>query len=205
MFGFDKTIIFGFERRVGKNQSFTINAGTAALPRFSNRSADSFQVTRDMKNAGFNLSADYRFYLGKLNKYDAPRGVYIGPYYSLNSWRRESQWKSVQTDELVNTKLNFNLHMVGMELGYQFIFYKRFALDLVLIGPGLGFYDIKTKTEGNLSEEQLAKLQEAIVEKIQQKIPGFNYVFDGEKLSSQGTLRTNSLGFRYLIHIGYAF
>lgn len=205
LFGFDKTFIIGYERLVKNNQSFSLNFGTTALPGMGNNSRDSFQLVRDLKNNGYNFSADYRFYLGKLNKFSAPRGVYVGPYYSLNMWRRQSDWKAENTGEFVDTKMNFNLHMAGVQLGYQFVFYNRFTLDLVLLGPGVGFYNINTKSEGNLTEEQLEQLHDAIIRRLEQRFPGLNLVIDGQRLDSQGTLTTNSIGFRYLIHIGVLF
>lgn len=205
LFGFDKTFILGYERRIKDNQTFSVNFGTTALPPMRNGGSDSFQVVRDFKNNGYNFSADYRFYLGKLNKFNAPRGVYVGPYYSLNMWQRESEWRAQSSGEFVDTKLNFNLHMVGAQLGYQFVFYNRFTLDLVLIGPGVGFYNIKTKTDGNLTEEQLEELHDAVIDRIQQRFPGFEFALDGKGLDRQGTLTTNSIGFRYLIHVGILF
>lgn len=205
LLGFDKTIILGYERALGMNRSFSVNFGTTALPRFRNLSSDSLQFSRNAKDAGYNFSADYRFYLGKLNAFPAMRGVYIGPYYSFNGWRRESDWKYASSGDFVNAKINFDLHMAGLQLGYQFIFYRRFTLDLVLIGPGVGFYKINTSTESNLTDEQLEQLHQAIIDKIQEKFPGFNYVFDGKALDSQGSLTTSSLGFRYIVHIGFAF
>lgn len=205
LFGFDKTFILGYERRIKTNQSVSINFGTTALPGRGVGDSEEFEVSRDFKNNGYNFSAYYRFYLGKLNKYSAPRGVYVGPYYSLNLWRRESEWEAKNTGDFVDTKMNVNLHMAGVQLGYQFVFCNRFTLDLVLLGPGVGFYNVRTETEGTLTEEQLEKLQKAVIDRLQQRFPGFNLVFDGKRLDSQGTLTTNSIGFRYLIHIGVAF
>lgn len=205
LFGFDKTFILGYERIVKSNQSISINFGTTALPGRGSGDSEDFEVVRDMKNNGYNFSADYRFYLGKVNKYSAPRGVYVGPYYSLNSWRRQSEWEAKTNGNFVDTKMNLNLHMAGVQLGYQFVFYNRFTLDLVLLGPGVGFYNIKTETEGTLTQEQLEQLQKAVIDRLQQRFPGFNVIFDGKRLDSQGTLTTNSIGFRYLIHIGVAF
>jgi Protein of unknown function (DUF3575) len=205
LFGFDKTFILGYERRIKTNQSISVNFGTTALPGRGIGDSEDFEVVRDFKNNGYNFSADYRFYLGKLNKYSAPRGVYVGPYYSLNMWRRQSEWEAKNTGDFVDTKMDVNLHMAGVQLGYQFVFYNRFTLDLVLLGPGVGFYNVKTETEGTLTEEQLEKLQKAVIDRLQQRFPGFNLVLDGKRLDSQGTLTTNSVGFRYLIHIGVAF
>lgn len=205
LFGFDKTIIFGYERSLRPNRSISVNFGTTALPRLANFATEDYKITRDMKNRGYNFSADFRFYLGKLNKYAAPRGVYIGPYYSYNSWRRDTEWEMVSTADLIKTGSTFNLHMAGFEMGYQFLFFNCVTLDLVLLGPGVGIYNLKTHTESTLSDEQMKKLHDAILAQLQEKFPGFSHIFEGKEIDSQGTLRTNSLGFRYLIHIGIAF
>jgi hypothetical protein len=96
--------------------------------------------------------------------------------------------------------------MVGFELGYQFIFWDRLAIDLVLIGPGVGWYALDAQASGTgLTEEEKEKLQEVILEAIEEKFPGLDYSLDDDKLESDGTLRQTTLGFRYLIHIGYTF
>jgi hypothetical protein len=208
LFGFDKTIILGYERMLKPNRSFSVNIGKTALPKIVNLSFDSLDFKNDVKNTGFNASFDYRFYLGKLNKYNGPRGVYVGPYYSFNQWNRKNDISfltSSGSDKLAKAETDFNLHMVGAELGYQFIFWKRLAVDMVLIGPGVGFYNIKAKAEGNLSPEERARLQDAISEIISEKFPGMNYVLSDQEFSGSGTLRTSSIGFRYLIHIGFLF
>ena len=40
---------------------------------------------------------------------------------------------------------------------------------------------------------------------LEQKVPGFNWVFSGEELSGKGTLSTTTIGYRYLIQIGFRF
>ncbi len=208
LFGFDKTIILGYERLLKPNRSISINAGSTALPKLVNLSFDSLQVKTDAKNTGFNFSVDYRFYLGKLNKYNAPRGVYVGPYYSFNQWNRTNDISFLTTsgsEKLAKSEMDFNLNMVGAELGYQFVFWKRATLDLVLIGPGVGFYNIKAKAEGNLSEAEKEKLQDALIQIIEEKFPGMNYVLSDKEFTGSGTLKTSSVGFRYLIHIGFLF
>jgi hypothetical protein len=208
LFGFDKTIILGYERLLKPNQSFSINAGTTALPKLVNLNFDSLDFKSDAKNSGFNLSFDYRFYLNKVNRYNAPRGVYIGPYYSFNQWNRENDISFLTTagsEKLAKSEMDFNLHMMGAELGYQFVFWKKATLDLVLIGPGVGFYNIKSKAEGNLSEAERERLEQALIEVISEKFPGMNYVLSDQEFSGSGTLRTSALGFRYLIHIGFLF
>src|SRR5215475_2179692 len=75
IFGINRYVVFGYERVIRKNQSISINVGGVALPKLISINTDSFSLQKDTKNNGVNFSVDYRFYLGKENKYPAPRGV----------------------------------------------------------------------------------------------------------------------------------
>jgi hypothetical protein len=208
LFGFDNYIIFGYERMVNPHQSFSINIGGVALPKFVSVSTDSFSLQKDVKNTGFNLSVDYRFYLPHENKYEAPRGVYIGPYFSYNHFDRSNDWifeESGTEQKPVTTTINFNIYTVGGELGYQFVFWKRLALDLVLIGPGISGYHLKAKIDGDLTEAEKANLQDALKQLITQKFPGMNYVFADKEFNANGIMNTTSIGFRYMVHVGFRF
>ncbi len=150
---------------------------------------------------------DYRFYLGSVNRYNGPRGVYIGPYYSYNSFSRENTW-TLNTDSFqgsVLTDLSFNINTVGIQLGYQFIFWDRMALDLILIGPGVGFYGAKVKLDTDLSAEDEALFFDKLNEYLADKIPGYDKVISEGELSKNGSFDVTSLGFRYMIHLGYKF
>ena len=204
-FGVDKTVILGYEHLLKSNQSFSINVGSAALPKFISIGTDSVSFTKDLKNTGFNFSVDYRFYIPNLNVFKAPRGLYFGPYYSLNLWHRNTEWEFKNLKRLTSSEADISLHMAGIEMGYQFLFWKRMTLDMVFIGPGIGFYKVHAKLETNLDSEQRDQLQEAFMQAIQQKFPGFNFVFADKQLDGQGVLRTSSYGFRYLVHLGYNF
>ena len=136
LFGADKTIILGYERLLKPNRSISVNVGRASLPKFVSILTDSVSFSNDIKNSGFNISFDYRFYLFKLNKFNAPQGVYIGPYYSLNVWHRDSKWQFKDAQSFATVQSDLTLHMAGIEMGYQFIFWKKVSLDMVLIEIG---------------------------------------------------------------------
>jgi hypothetical protein len=207
LFGIDKTFILGYERVLKPNQSISINVGTVALPKITSISTDSFSFNKDLKNKGYNFSVDYRFYLGKVNKFNAPRGVYIGPWYSFNSFQRDNSWDYTKggNQKIATTNMDLNIHSFGVELGYQFVFWNRFALDLVMIGPGMGFYNVKAKFDSNLTQAEKDQLQQALTDVLENKFPGMNYVFDDKELNGSGALNVTSLGFRYIIHIGFNF
>ena len=209
LFGVDKFIIVGYERILSDRQSFSVNVGAVAFPKLVSINTDSFSVTQDIENKGFNFSIDYRFYLHKENKYAAPRGVYIGPYYSFNKFERTNDWDYTgagNPTKGASTTTRLNIHTVGVELGYQFVFWKRVALDFVLIGPGLGFYDVKATIDGQLlSDADREQLRQGLQQALTQKFPGFNFVMADNEIDGDGLLRTTSLGFRYLIHVGFRF
>lgn len=207
LFGIDKYVIFGYERVIKPNQSISINIGSVSLPKLVSIITDSLELQKDLKSKGTNVSVDYRFYLGKINKYYAPRGVYIGPYYSYNNFKRDNRWdiKNSSASSYVDTHGNFTINTVGFELGYQFIFWNRLALDVVMVGPGVGFYNYKVKIDENLDPATKEQLLKALEQTLTQKFPGMNYVFANKELSGSGTLKTTSLGYRYLIHIGFNF
>src|SRR5689334_16911247 len=69
IFGFDKYVVFGYERVIKPNQSISVNVGGVSLPKLISVNTDSFSLQKDNKSNGFNVSVDYRFYLGKENKY----------------------------------------------------------------------------------------------------------------------------------------
>src|SRR5690349_5987071 len=91
IFGVDRYVVFGYERVIKPNQTISVNVGGVKLPKLISINTDSFSLQKDNKSNGFNVSVDYRFYLGKENKYPAPRGAYIGPYYSYNTFTRDNE------------------------------------------------------------------------------------------------------------------
>jgi hypothetical protein len=208
IFGIDRYVVFGYERMINKRQSISVNFGKAALPRIISINTDSFSLTRDLKNKGTNFSIDWRFYLTKENKFAAPHGLYIGPFYSYNGYKRTNEFsftRSTGNTELATTTTDFKIHTFGAELGYQLVLWKRLALDMVLVGPGISSYTLKAKLDGNLSEKDRTQLREALQQIITQKFPGMNYVLGDKEFNANGVLDTWSMGFRYIIHIGFMF
>ena len=205
LFGFDY-VVLGYERVVGKHQSFSINGGQARFPKLLSVVTDSFSINKDRKNTGYNFSADYRFYLAKENKYLAPRGVYVGPYFSLNHFERNVTWdlRKGSVVQEVKTDTKFNIYTVGVELGYQFV-WKRFTLDFLMVGPGIGSYNLKTKIDGTLNPGEKEELIDALQQMITQKFPGMNFVFAENEINSDGIMDTWTIGYRFIIHLGFRF
>ncbi|MCU0404820.1 MAG: hypothetical protein MUE99_09775 [Chitinophagaceae bacterium] len=203
-----KTFIVGYERVLSKHRSFTINFGSITLPKLApGNGNDSVSVIRNSGDNGFHLGADYRFYLKGENKYEAPRGVYLGPYYAYNNFSKSNTWKlnTSDFDGEVNTKLGLGIHTIGVQMGYQFVFWKRVALDLILLGPGMGFYNIKGDINTTLSAEDESLLFEQINNFLGERIPGYNLVIDEGEFQRKGNVQTSTLGYRFMINVGFRF
>ena len=210
LFG-SRSVIFGFERVVSRNQSFSVNIGRASFPKLLSGSSDSAKLGMGLetnyKDVGFNLSVDYRFYLRKLNKFGAPRGAYIGPYYSFNYFDRTNNWNISSPDfhGNVQTDLTLAIHSIGFQFGYQFIFWKRLSLDLILAGPGIGTYSIKAKLNTSMDPKDEKLLFETLNNYLSERFPGFDKVIAPGDFKKTGTENMTSFGFRYMIMVGFRF
>jgi hypothetical protein len=198
--------VIGYERIVNKHQTFSVSAGRFALGTFFTL-ADSIGLTDQYNDKGINFSVDYRFYLKKENKYDAPHGVYIGPYYAFNHFSRTLDW-DINTSTLngkVTTGIDLTANLIGAQLGYQFLLGKRISLDMILMGPGFWFFNLKTNFESTLDPEDQEILLEQLNAMLKEKFPGSDYVFTGGGIEAKKTTSTATMGLRYMINIGFRF
>jgi hypothetical protein len=206
LFGIKNNII-GYERIFKENESFSVNMGRFSIPKFESFSEDTIQLQNNYKDKGFNFSIDYRLYLMKENKYNAPHGIYIGPYYAYNYFERENNW-TLNTDsyqgELISD-LNLNMHLIGFELGCQFVLWKRLTLDVIFMGPGLWFFNLKTRKNTSLDPDDAALFYDELNEQLKEKFPGYNYVIDGSEIKRKGSFRSGRFGYRYLVNLGFRF
>jgi hypothetical protein len=53
------------------------------------------------------------------------------------------QHKTAESPKTAETKTSLSITSIGFEFGYQFIFWKRLALDMILLGPGVAGYNLK--------------------------------------------------------------
>jgi hypothetical protein len=203
----DQYNVIGYERIIGKNQSFSVNFGRFSMPKFVDDKVDSVQLQRGYTDKGLNFAVDYRFYLFALNRFSAPRGIYVGPYYAYNFLERTNTWALNTADYTgdVVSKVRFNANLVGAQLGYQFVIRNRLSVDIILMGPGVWFYNVKNTLDTELDPEQEAELFQKINEMLAQKLPGHEIVLSPSDEFKKGTLKTSSVGYRYIVHLGFRF
>jgi hypothetical protein len=204
-----RSIIFGYERVLNEHSSFSVNIGQTGFPTLNLINSDSLKANSILGEKGFHFSADYRFYLSRENKHNAPRGVYIGPYVGYNYFERKNSWSlkstSGGTPLMAESKTSLSVSSIGFEMGYQFVFWNRVSLDMILLGPGLAGYDLKASLGTNLSEADRQKFFENLNQALADKFPGYSMVIDEGEFQKTGSVKTTSFGFRYMIMVGFRF
>lgn len=203
-----RAIVFGYERVLNERQTISFNIGGMSLPKIGKKLAtDSLLFLTNGAESGFHGAIDYRFYLKKENKYGAPRGFYIGPYYSFNNFSRETVWDVTTSyfDGQTTTDFKMNIHTVGFEFGYQTVLWDRMSIDLVMGGPGLGFYNMEAKVNGNFSAEQSKPFFDRLNNFLYYFLPGFTKIATEASFEETGKLRKTTIGYRYMVNIGYRF
>jgi hypothetical protein len=203
-----RNITFSYERLINKNMSVVLQAGYLVFPPiFDDTIAMVIHMTRGNKK-GINLASEYRWYPFARNRRPAPDGVYIGGYVQYYGYKWDNSFNIIHDTLREPGKLEGRLNIlnVGFELGYQFIFWKRFSLDLLLFGPSFGYYqgqvDIKSTL---LSPDEIQNVDEELVNKLIDRFPILNEVFSGEDLQFTGSKTTFKTGFRYCFQLGFHF
>ena len=90
-------------------------------------------------------------------------------------------------------------------MGYQFVFWNRVSLDMLLFGPGLAAYTLKTNLDTTLDPDQESELFQKINDALGEKIPGYDLVLHPGSFERTGSFKTTSLGYRYVIMLGIRF
>jgi hypothetical protein len=193
-----------YERLLSSHTSITLFGGYIEFPMPSIIANSALNFDKDKTKSGYSFGSEFRFYLSKENKYDAPHGVYLAPFISFYHFNNQRNGHdSTNQDQLtLNTTMDFL--NIGGELGYQFVIKKRFTVDCVLFGPAITSYYFSLQLNGSTSGDHSQEVQD-ILDAIKQKYPLIKDLTSGEKLSSSGVSNFWSLGFRYVVQIGYRF
>ena len=206
---YSNAVQIGYERMVKENQSINFFVGYNELPgNWSLDALENFSFVGSSKGSGYSVGLDYRFYLAKENKHAAPHGIYLAPFASY--FRFVSDRTLVYTDssgsrQSTDLHSNVDFFSIGAVLGYQFVFGKRFVIDLILLGPSLTHYhfsaQMQEKIQGIDEHQTLIK----IIEAMKDKFPLLKNLSKGEPVDGSGNEKFWSAGFRYSISIGFRF
>jgi hypothetical protein len=202
-----KNVTFSYERILNRNQSIALSVGYLEFPSLFKDTIGSLLAITGREKYGINLALEYRFYLFKRNSRPAPDGIFIAPYTSYYGYHFKNNVNVLNTtlDSAATVKGNFYIFNVGVELGYQFVFWKRLTLDFVLMGPSISYYGGGLDITGNVNFEQLETTHKELYDKIKAKYPLIGDFVVNKSFKKNGKLDLFSLGFRYLIQIGFHF
>ena len=201
-------LTIGYERIIKKNQSISINVGLLLFPHLLNN--DSLQVSYVTHGSrlGFTTAMDYRFYLRKRNKRDAPDGVYIGPYLAYYQYAFDNKLSLIENNTVTNEigiDANFKMASLGIELGYQFLFWDKMTVDLILVGPSITYYNAKVKLSGELSINEEDESYIYLKEQVLDRYPWIESFISLDAINTGGKFDSFGMGFRYVVQIGYHF
>lgn len=206
---YDNSYQFSYERMIKENQSLNVFIGYQEFPLITVDLSDDDDFSKKNNRTGFSVGADYRFYLGSINKFSGPRGVYLAPFLSFFQFSTDRGIVHTDPDTNVQSNVNlsskFNLTNIGGELGYQFVLWDRLVIDCVLFGPSVTFYKFNTKLDGSIPGLEDNEVYQKVIEAIKEKFPGVEGITGDEGIEKKGVQSITAVGFRYNISIGYRF
>jgi hypothetical protein len=199
-----KNITFSYERLLKPNQSLVLQAGFLEIPPVFNDSAGGFADVERVSDFGLNIALDYRFYPLRRNQYPSPDGLYLGPYFSYYGFTYHDKitYMYLDTTRVENVRSSYNFFNLGVMLGYQFIFWKRLSVDLLIFGPSFTYAVSSYKGEGAFSAEDEQEYLDAMKDQFREKFPLLAPFVDPNSGHSTASFR---MFFRYSISVGIAF
>jgi len=202
-----RNVTFSYERLIQKSKSISFQLGYLVVPQvFNDTLFNKILINKDKRN-GINLSFDYRIYPFSRNRRPAPDGMYFGGYLSYIGTSSEIRGTLMDSSQDDNILFDTRMNMVnlGFELGYQFIFAKKFSIDLLMFGPSITGYSGSLGITGNLNSDLGAKIDEELAAELKEHFPALGYLFSDEDATFSTSKIVVSSWFRYSIQVGYHF
>jgi len=200
-----RNVTFSYERLIHKNKSVSVQLGYLVVPPFLNDTLLNSVRLTDYSRNGMNIAFDYRSYPFARNRRPAPDGLYIGGYLSYYGCSLVNQYNFINKPEALNGEFDAKVNMLnlGFEIGYQFIFWKRFSIDLLMFGPSLSAYSGKLDVTGDID---ISSVDEELLAKLKERFPALGHIFnsgDGSSFSNSKVELTS--WFRYSMQFGFSF
>jgi hypothetical protein len=205
---YDAAFQLVYERTISKYQSINIFGGYNEFPVDISLDLDNTAFSGEAKRSGYSVGADYRFYLAKENKYEAPHGIYLAPsvsYFGFNSERTLTHTDSGGANQSASLHSKIDFLNIGGALGCQFVLGKRFVIDAVLIAPSITHYHFTAKLDGKINGLDLNETQQKVVDAIKGKLPMLNEVSKDREVDKSGTEKFWAFGYRCSISLGFRF
>jgi hypothetical protein len=209
---YENPIVLSYERSVNKYQTFAITAGYLKFPSLGLLNIPNVNFKNEKSSSGYTFGGEYRFYLQKENKYMAPHGVYLGPYFSYFNFDNSRSATFIdsagnQSDFSLSTSIS--LLNIGVELGYQFVIWDRLTIDLIMIAPSITSYLAEFNLTGSVNDAHKGQINEEVKQAILNHFPFLNKLVSDKSVSVSGVANShNSVwapGLKFSIFLGYRF
>ena len=79
------------------------------------------------------------------------------------------------------------------------------TIDLILIGPAVSYYGGKINIKGDLELSEIEDINKELYDKIKEKYPLVDDILVDKTFEQKGKVDILSIGYRYLIQIGFLF
>lgn len=198
----------GYERVLSPHQTISVNAGHLQLPDIATTSeGDQVQWISNLHNSGFLTALDYRFYIRR-NRYTAPDGLYWGPYmayYYIDKKARTEFFDNAIAKGSADVQIYFSMVNFGLQLGYQFVLGKRWTIDMILFGPGYGYYNLNLKIDADGQLKVEGEDYQAVFDKLVSIFPAIQQLIDDQEFNSSGSRSFSGFGYRMVVQVGFRF
>ncbi len=203
---YSNSAAISYERVAKPYQTWGVMIGYVKFPTIRNFGSNVI-VQEDSKQTGYVFGGEYRFYFRKENKFKAPHGVYLGPYTTFYSFSNTRNLSITAADGVTLSQAVLNTDItvlnIGVQLGYQFVLNDRWTFDLVFLGPSVSNYSLKSKLDGDLTQEAI--LENEIIAALANRFPILKDLISDQGVNLHGKTSSWASGFRYQINIGYRF
>jgi hypothetical protein len=207
IWGDRRNITFAYERLIKKDMSLSLQLGYLLFPNLLSDTVANTVTIYNRTRTGVNAAFDYRYYPFSRNPRPAPDGLYIGGYASYYGMKFNNKFDILQTNNAQQGSLDAKLNIInfGFELGYQFIFWKRVSLDLILFGPSYSIFTGNVNISGDLDYDQIQNIDQELVDKFFNRFPYMKTVFDSDGLHFTGNKSKITTLLRYSVSVGFRF
>lgn len=195
-----------YERLIKENQTIAFTLGSQQLKGISGRIANEDVEQGNAKASGYKMGAEYRFYLGRENKYKGPHGVYIGPYLVYHNFKNNMDL-TVNGDtgpQYGKTDTRVQVINLGFQVGYQFLINNRWSVDMAFSGLSMSHYRVRMNLEGNFDIDE-SQINQDVLKALMDRFPLLEELVNEKSIDETGKLDSWGLGYRYQIGVGYAF
>ena len=202
-----RNVTFSYERLIKNHKSVSLQLGYLVVPQVLDDTLLNTVLLEKDKRKGINIATDYRIYPFSRNRRPAPDGLYYGAYLSYIGTSSESSGKlmNAPADEKIMLNARMNMINLGFELGYQFIFAKKFSVDLLMFGPSITGYWANLDLTGNLNSDIGDQVDEELAARLKERYPALGYLFSDEDETFSTSKIVISSWFRYSVQFGYHF